>query len=236
MKKIYFLFALLSLSFFHVTAQQSAYFDAAQAYNKLLVERGNGSYMRVDQYKVVGTPFFLGEKHKGHLFAKGETAHNILLSYNTYNQELSFYSSGNPDNALVKTPQLVDSFVLKQNLSKEIDEDIVFINGRFIGGDEKSFYRLMHKGAQYSLYKKYKTTLGIVSTNYVQSDLRQFDLASEYYYYSPGMQELKKLKPQLYALQKEFNAIKDVTKTISKEELSINHDKGMRQVFAYLNQ
>lgn len=216
-------------------SQQLAYFDAAQAYNRLLIEKNSGVYQRIDNYKVIGTSYFLGEKHRADLFAKGETAYNISISYNTYNQELEFYSSSNPNQPLVKEAKLVDSFEIKEDITKSISENIKFINGSIIGGDINSFYRLLYVGSRFNLYKKYKSTLGIVTTNYIQSELRQFDLNSEYYYYDHKSMRLEKLKGNLGAVRKEFKTVKDVSTVTSQEEFTSNPDSALKTIFAFLN-
>lgn len=142
-------FSLASLCAF---AQQLSYSDAAQAYNRLLIEKNNGIYIRIGNYKVVGTPYLFGEKNKGDLFAKGETGYNILINYNTYNQEVEFYSS-NLTKPLIKEPQQVDSFILKQNAGSVIEENLKFISGEVLGIDDDSFYQLMYAGPKFNLYK-----------------------------------------------------------------------------------
>src|SRR6476620_5133095 len=129
----YFILSLIFLGTQSQTsAQQLAYFDAAQAYNRLLIEKHSGAYQRIDNFKVIGTSYFLGEKHRADLFARGETAYNISVSYNTYNQEVEFYSSANPNQPLLKEAKLVDSFELKQDVANSVPENIKFVNGSFI--------------------------------------------------------------------------------------------------------
>ena len=105
--------ALALIAGIAATAQQASYVDPAQAYNRILVEKGANSYRQVGNYKVIGSPFLFGEKNKGNIYSKPETAKNIELSYNIYNQEVAFYSTANPDNELVKTPGSLDSFLLR---------------------------------------------------------------------------------------------------------------------------
>ncbi|HEX2683594.1 MAG TPA: hypothetical protein VHL77_06665, partial [Ferruginibacter sp.] len=165
-------------------AQQAAYFDAAQAFNKLVMDRQNmnGEFIRVGTYKVIGTPYLFGEKNNGNVYSATEKAQNISLSYNVYNQQIEFYSTANTTNALVKEPGTLDSFKLKKNSAANIESDLDFIYGPLLNAKEKAYYQLLAKGPKVSLYKKYYAQLSIVSTNYIQSDLRQFDLKLDYYY------------------------------------------------------
>ncbi len=78
--------------------------DPALNHNKLIQQQiGDRVYKLIGPYKVIGTQFLFGEHHKGDVFSKEEKAWNIFISYNTYNQELEFYSSSNPDKPLVKS-------------------------------------------------------------------------------------------------------------------------------------
>lgn len=216
-------------------SQQASYFDAAQAYNRLLIEKSNGSYIQIGNYKVIGTPYLYGEKNGGDLFAKGETAYNIYLSYNSYNQTIEFYSSSNPEKSLVKESYDVDSFVLKQNSNSGITQRIKFFNGTSLGAKDKGFYQLMYNGDKFTLYKKYKSVLAIVSTNYIQTELRQFDLNYDYYYFNSETKQLKKLKMTNNALRKEFIPLKDISHILSENNLAANPDLTLNAIFVFLN-
>ena len=79
-----------------------------------------------------------------------------------------------------------------------------FIYGSFLGTKEKFYYLEVCKGDKYSLYKRYKSDLGYVSTNLAQSELRQFDLEYEYFYFEEGKDGLKKIKANPSSVIKEF--------------------------------
>ena len=87
--------------------------DLAISHNRLIREKtADGFYKLIGTYKVIGTSYLFGEKNRGHLYSAESKAFNIFISYNTFNQELEFYSTSNPDKPLVKEPGEVDSFVL----------------------------------------------------------------------------------------------------------------------------
>lgn len=77
-----------------------------------------------------------GERNLSDLYAKGETGSNIKISYNTFNQEIEFYSSANANKALVKETGMVDSFEIKANMDLNIG-DLKFVYAPLIGLDEK---------------------------------------------------------------------------------------------------
>src|SRR5690606_4454233 len=217
---------VLSFSFIVINilvyGQQMAYVDPAQAYNRLLIEKSDDSYMRIKNYKVIGSPYLFGQKIKGDLFAKAETATNIELSYNTYNNEVEFYSKSNSSQPLIKEVQQVDSFTIYKYPAAGVNENLYFINGRFLYDDGKSFYQVIYKGQHYDLYKKYSGELAVVSTNYIQSELRQFDLGYNYYYLDHKNKKLNKLKVSNSGLTKEFSYYTGVSSMLQGDQLQRN--------------
>jgi hypothetical protein len=209
--------------------------DPALRHNRLLQERTDeGVFTVVGNFKVKGSAFLFGGRNKGNLFGREATAFNIYLNYNTYNQELGFYSTSNPVNALVKEPGEVDSFILHTEKDAGILSPVKFVYGAHIGSKEKAYYQEVYAGQQYSVFKKYKSELGYVSSNYTQSDLRQFDLVAEYYYIGPD-KKLKKIKSGTSAVVKEFKGVKDLSGHLSADAFTLNADEAFRQTFQYLD-
>jgi hypothetical protein len=225
-----FLFFWLSNSF----AQQASYFDPAQAYNRLLIEKGNGTYTQVGNFKVTGTSYLYGEKNKGNIYAPGETGNNLSLSYDTYNQNITFYPSGS-NVALTKEPSSLDSFEIKKNQELSIHDDIVFVYGKNLGTTDKAYYQVVARGKKLNLYKKYSSELALVTTNYVQSELRQFNILVDYYYTDSTGKGLKKLKISPKNIAKEFAAIKDLSPIINADALTAEREQELVRLFAELN-
>lgn len=210
--------------------------DLALNHNRLLREKtADGVYKQVGNFKVVGTPYLFGEKNKGDLFSTEAKALNIFLSYNTYNQEIEFYSSSNPNNALMKIPGEVDSFVIKPNLEIGILAPLKFVYGSVIGSSDKGYFQEVYAGSKYSIYKKYKSDLGYVSSNYIQSELRQFDLLFDYYYSDNEKKSVKKIKPNGSNVIKEFKGVKDLSVVVNFDDFSSQPDAAFKKVFEYLN-
>ena len=152
--------------------------DPALNHNRLLRDQlGDGTYTLIGIYKVKGSPYLFGGKHNGDLFSPKEKAYNIEIRYNAYNQEVEFYSTSN-STPLVKTVGEVDSFIIKQDIASGITNDLRFIYGQLIGSSEKAYFQLVESGDRFSLYKRYKADIKYVSENYIQSELRQFELES----------------------------------------------------------
>ncbi|MEO7922510.1 MAG: hypothetical protein ABIR30_02445 [Chitinophagaceae bacterium] len=210
--------------------------DPALNHNRLLQQKtSEGAYKLIGPYKVTGTQFLYGEHHKADMFATEAQAFNIFVSYNTYNQEVEFYSTSNPDKALVKEPGEVDSFTIHQDIELEINNPLKFVYGKHLGTNDKFYYQEVYKGERFSLYKRYKSELGIVSNNYIQNDLRQFDLTYEYYYTDTQKKGLKKLKANYSTVIKEFKDVTDLSTSMTSDEFDVNKEAALRKAFEYLN-
>jgi hypothetical protein len=216
-------------------AQQSSYFDPAQAYNRLLIEKNNGTYTRVGNFRVIGTSYLYGEKNKGDIYGTNETGNDIFLSYDTYTQNVYFFPASSPGISLTKEPSSLDSFTIKKNPEASLEDDITFVYGTMIGATDKSYYQVIVKGKKANLYKRYKAELGMVSTNYIQSELRQFNILVEYYYTDSTGKGTKKLKIAAKNLAKEFASIKDLSSFINSDDLNEFRERELVRIFQELN-
>jgi hypothetical protein len=216
-------------------AQQLSYSDPATAYMRLLLEKsGEGSYQQIGNFKVVGTSYLYGPKLAGDIYTPKEKATNIQLSYNTYNQQIEAYQNNSERPIIMKLAE-VDSFRLIAARNADFKEDLLFVNATKLDPSKKFFGQVVASGKRFNLYKAYKSELGYVSTNYVQSELRQFDLNFDYYYSDSAKAGLKKLKVTPGGLKKEFNEIADITTFANDEELGTNPEYALRKIFTVLN-
>ena len=210
--------------------------DPALNHNKLIREQtADGVYKLVGTFKVIGTSYLFGERQKGNLFSPEAKAYNIFLSYNTYNQEVEFYSASNPDKPLIKEPGSVDSFMINENQNLGILNPLKFVYGNHLGANDKSYYMELFTGKKYSLYKRYKSDLGYVSTNYIQSELRQFDLLFDYFYTDAESKGVKKLKSNVNSIIKEFKSVKDISPVLNNDSFAVNPDDALKKAFDFLN-
>ena len=211
--------------------------DPALNHNKLIQQQngGDGTYKLIGTYKVIGTQFLFGEYHKGDMFAKEVKAYNVYLSYNTYNQEVEFYSTSNPDKPLVREPGTLDSFTIQENASLGIRIPLKFVYGSTLGAKDQYYYMEIYRGIKFSLYKRYKSGLDYVSNNLAQPELRQFDLHYEYYYTDAAGKGVKKIKPNAGNVIKEFKSIKDLSSAVNNESFTSNPEQGLINAFTSLN-
>jgi hypothetical protein len=201
-----------------------------------LNEHGEKYYTLVGSFKVIGTPYLFSEKIAGDMISEKEKAYNIDLSYNTYNQELAFYTMANPNQPLVKKPGELDSFFIHKNESAGIPSVYLFVYGPAFGATDKCYYQVVASGPRFNLYKRYKSDLEIVSSNIIQSELRQFNLSYEYYYTDSTTKQLKRLRQNVNSIVKEFKPVKDISGIIKEETFSLNPEEALKKAFDYLNQ
>jgi hypothetical protein len=215
-------------------SQQAAYTDPAQAYNKIVLDNhGNvNEYTRIGAFKVQGTQMLYGGKQTGTVFTSSGTGNNVTLSYDTYYQRLEIMQGA--QNVMVKEAKEVDSFNLTIKIN-EVEQLLKFINAGQWKAGSNFFLQEVVTGGRFRLYKKYTSELGMVSTNYIEPGLRQFDLNYEYYYVDTNAKELKRLKPNINSIIKEFKAVKDVSPLLDKENFNYNPEIAMIKVFNELN-
>lgn len=210
--------------------------DPALNHNKLLQQQTNeGTYKLIGPYKVIGSSYLFGEHHKADMYATEAKALNIYISYDTYNQEVEFYSTSNPDKPLVKEPGMVDSFTIHQNTALGIINPLKFVYGSILGAKDKYYFQEVCKGERFSLYKRYKSDMGYASTNIAQSELRQFDLQYEYYYTDTQSKGIKKIKPNASSVIKEFKETKDLSGEITNDDFTTNPETAFCKAVSSLN-
>ncbi len=110
-----------------------------------------------------------------------------------------------------------------------------FVYGSVLGSADKCYYEEIYTGKRFSVYKRYKSDLGYVSSNYIQSELRQFDLGYEYFYTDTESKVVKKLKPNAGSVIKEFKNIKDLSPVADNDAFTVNPEDALRKIFNYLN-
>ena len=209
--------------------------DPAINHNRLLRDQlGDGKYAIIGNYKVKGIPYLYGGAHNSDLFSQKEKAFNIDIRYNTYNQEVEFYSTAN-STPLVKTVGEVDSFIIKQDVANGFTNDIKFVYGPLIGSSEQAYFQVVEQGTRYSLYKRYKSDLDYSSDNYAQPELREFKLIAEYYYHDKETGVIKKLKFNTASINKELKSIQDVSAIVTSEAFAINPEETLRKAIQAIN-
>jgi len=216
--------------------QAASYTDPAQAFNRLMLEKNgsNGGYVRIGAYNVIGSPYIYADRYPGSYYFQGEKDAGNKIAYNAYSQKLEIFPPNSGGKNAFKTNAEVDSFVLKPTIS-DAPAELYFISAKVLGSKEDFFLQRIHSGNRFVLYKKYKASLAIASSNYVDANLRQFDLEAEYYYYDNTAKALKPIKPSAKAVKKEFKPVKDDIDTVVADIDFSNPEAGLTKVFEALN-
>jgi hypothetical protein len=223
-------------SFCDANGQALSYVDPASAYQRVLLEKGDGgTYQQIGTFKVTGTSYLFGEKLKGAVFAGKESGSNISLSYNTYTQELDIYTNGSSF-AILKPAIQVDSFLMQKPAdSKYMKEDLFFYGSHILDPSLKPcFLQVLLPGKRFSLLKAYNSGLDIVTTNYIQSDLRQFSLEVNYYFYDAEKQTLQKIKMSRRKVAEAFKAYMDVSDLV-RDDFGSRPEENLKEIIGVLN-
>jgi hypothetical protein len=232
-----FLFLSIHLFIFFIGKSQSlSYTDPAIAYQRVLLEKGSeGTYQQIGNFKVIGTQFLFGDKLISTAYAGNQKSSNIKLGYNTFNQTVELYMSDNSFK-IIKTASEIDSFTILNGNSEYIKEDLSFQSSKFLKSKLKDcFLQVIFAGPKFSLFKSYNSTLDYVSTNYIQSELRQFTVDFTYYYYDSALGQLKKIKLNRDKLLSEFKSVNNADNIVSEEAFSINPEKAAINIFKIAN-
>lgn len=232
-KTLYLFFALLLINYTS-KSQAVSFLDPGQAFLKMRLEIDDQTFTRIGNYKVTGTQYLFGNQVVGDIHTDVQVGKSVAISYNTYNQTLEIpFENG----FLAKKANEVDSFTFLKGDVTFFKEDLHFISTKKFNVKKDFFLLKVFEGPKYSLYKHYFSDLGIVSTNYVQSDLRQFNLKFEYYYFDHNLPEIKlqKLKTNKTTLSKIFSFSNEVLGLIKGDDFDGNKEDYLKILFLKIN-
>ena len=181
--------------------------DPAQNYNLITRDKFSNSYTLIGGYKVNGNPYLYGGTNEGTVYARDGSSTGIL-SYNTFNQQVENTTTGSTSQPTIRDVKSVDSFSLTINTDVYKGE-MKFINASQWDAKNKFFVQEVARTSSYALYKRFFSTLEVVTTNYIQSELRQFELNFDYYYTDSTNITLKKFKTSESGLKNEFSSKKN---------------------------
>ena len=213
-----------------------SYTDPAVAYQRVMIEKGQeGSYQQVGNFKVIGTQFLFGDQLTGAAYVGNQMSSNIKLGYNMFNQTVELYMNEN-NLKIVKSPAELDSFVILSGQSDFIKNNLSFHSSKNYPSSLKDcFLQILYKGEKYSLFKSYNAILDYVSTNYIQSELRQFTTEFLYYYYDHQKKSFKKLKLSKRKLNEEFSSKNIPDNLVEDAAFDIQPEIAAQIFFQFIN-
>lgn len=212
------LFALVVLT----TNSAFAQVDPVGSFNKHIVEQWTGDYIRVGNYKVKGSPYFLGEPFPGTLtYTDGKSAKSQQVLYDLHNQKVGFKQGNDALEAL----NAVESFSITLP-DKYGNKNMLFRNGATYGDKDNVYYNVLEDGDKFAFLKQYKTKLVADSRNTLDKDAKMFEQVYDYFIYNKGTKTLHKIKLREKDLLKELDAEPAAKDYVAKNvaSLSTEHD------------
>ncbi len=170
-----------------------------RSYNPLLTinysDNTQGQTNRqIGNYKVKGSSYLFNDTFITTVFYNGVFFTGNKATYDTYFQKIE-----NIDNASqmsVFNLADVDSFkVFYTDKETGIIYNKIFINSKMVDSSKNTFLEKVATGAKFSLYKIYTSTLEDYVATYAQTTgYKQFKQSTEYYYMTPEVKKLIKIK------------------------------------------
>lgn len=204
--------------------QALSYVDPAQAYNRLVLEQGGNTYEQLGNYKVKGIKYLYGGNLTTNIYAGGTTLEGVTSSFDTYTQNLEENASGMTKRIIVNG---VDSFeMILKDKSK-----VQFIAAKYVDAAKKGYFQLVHRGNTVCLYKYYESVLAIPSDNYVNGQLREYNLQTTYYFKEHTQASFTLLPNNFRGIAKAVKSKVDITTITSKEEYNQNIEQSLLTIF-----
>lgn len=221
------LFALVIL----ITSPALAQSDPVGNFNKHIVEQWKGDYIRVGNYKVKGSPYFLGEPFPGTLtYTDGKSVKSQQVLFDLHNQKVGFKLG---DDAL-EAVNAVESFSITLP-DKYDNKNMIFKSGAAYGDKPNVYYNILEDGSKFSFLKLYKTRLVADSRNTLDRDAKMFEQFFDYYIYNKGTKTLQKIKLREKDLLKEFENDPAAKEHIAKNAVSLTTENDFITVINNVN-
>jgi hypothetical protein len=159
-------------------------------FNKFIAQNWAGEYARIGQWKVKGSPYFLGEAFSGTITYKGGTKSDVKILYDLYNQK----AGAEFKNSILESDQVVEEFTI--SLPAKYDgKTLLFKSSEFFGDNSlKSYLNVLEDGSKVSLLKLFKIKLVSDPSNMMDKELKIFEQYYEYYLYNKATKELSRIK------------------------------------------
>lgn len=232
LKFILFFLLFVCLNNDQLLAQAGTGLDPAQVFNLLQIQRNENKYYRIGNFKVTGTPYLFGEEQTGNLYTVGGSMKRVNVRYNIYSQEVETTTENSEGKILSINIADIDSFFLVANANHS--NDLKFINKKFFQTKDRGFLLEVFVGSLYTLYKVYKGTLEILTTNYAESEAREFAVNYNFYYTQLGSKEIILLKNSESFLKKEFSFKQDIGSFLS-DNRALPEEKKLVLLFQAIN-
>lgn len=168
-----------------------AQMDPVGDFNRHIASNWNGNYIRVSQYRVKGSPYFLGDSFPGIIrFKGGKVLADIKVLYNIYEQKAGMAVQ----DGIFEADEILEEFsiMLPEKYGRQ---ELLFRSSTAFGAaDLKAYLQVLEEGEKATLLKLYKARLAPDPANAMAKDLKVFDQYYEFFLYTTNGQQLKKIK------------------------------------------
>jgi hypothetical protein len=226
MMRKYFFAGLLFFCFKETHAQA----DPVGAFNRHIASNWKGDYIRVSQYHVKGTLYFLGEAFPGSItFRSGKTVDNTKVLYDLYNQKAGIEMN----EGLFEADEPVRSFSISLPEKFGNGKLLFKSSAEFGNEDMKAFFNVLADGEKASLLKLYKIKLSPDPTNTMDRDAKVFEQYYEYYLYSK--KDLQKIKLKEKDILRALGGDQRLSDFIAKSNLDLSKEADVIQLITNYN-
>jgi hypothetical protein len=223
--KILFLFFIL------VSMSAHAQLDPVRDFNKHVIENWTGEAIRVSQYMVKGSPYFLGEAFPGTINYKGGRVVQDKLMFDLYLQKAGPEMNG----GIFESTDPVEQFSLM--LPAQFGgNSLLFKSSTFYKGAHSGFYNVLMEGDAISFLKHFKTKLSPDPKNTLAKEQKVFEQYYEYYLYTARDSSLHKVKLREKDLLKVINNDPRAIEYIKAQNLDLyNNEPDVVNFFNFYN-
>ena len=225
MKSIFAFFLVSSIAF-TVQAQDMVIFQSnmrSKAANKFYEEE----FRTVGTYKVKGNSYLMKGNNVSDVFTTLGYGINMGLVFDTYTQQVGVMQEDKQSVINLSFNEL-DSFYMKVDNENKLKGPVMFRNMTKIDPSMQYYMQELVNGNKYKLYKSFYADMVNASNNIAQTNLREFEIRSDYYYIDnskEGKGKVIKLKANMKGLKDIFKDNPAVLKVISDYPSKNNEEK-----------
>ena len=223
---------IISSVFALISLQSSAQVDPVGDFNRHTIANWKGDYIRVSQYRVKGTPYFLGESFPGTISYKdGKTVSGVKVLYDLYAQKAGIDLKANE---LFEEEHGVKQFTI--DLPEKFGgKKMLFVNADVYDSSAyKGYFNVLEEGANLALLKAYRIQLVTDPSQNLVKDVRAFDQYYTYFLYNKKTNKLQKIKLREKDLMKDINDEK-VNIFAKDNEIDFSKEADVVRVLKYYN-
>lgn len=206
--------------------------DPVGDFNRHIAEKWSGEYIRISQYQVKGTPYFLGESFPGSITYEGNsTLKDKKLLFDLYSQKAGV----EVNHAIFEAELPVLEFTL-QLPEKFGSQILVFKNCSLFGHTTmKGYLNVLVDGNRIALLKRYSVKLSPDPTNTLAKDKKVFEQYYEYYIYNKAKNELNKVKLKEKDIFKEMGNEQLIKEYVDRNDLQYSREEDVKRLVHHYN-